>query len=80
MVRYLSVEDAAAKFAELVKSLSRGNEIAVTDGKRLIARIQPADEALEPRQPRQPGLCKGMIEIIDDSDDVILEHFKDYLS
>jgi antitoxin (DNA-binding transcriptional repressor) of toxin-antitoxin stability system len=77
MVRYLSVDDAAMKFAELVKSLAPGDEIAVTDGTRLVARIHPVSESLT---PRQPGLCKGMIEIIDDSDDVILEHFKDYIS
>ena len=75
MVRYLPVADAAAKLAALLKTLGPGDEIAVTDGGRLIARIHPANEVMA---PRRPGSCVGMIDIIDDDDAVIQEHFQDH--
>jgi hypothetical protein len=28
---------------------------------------------------RRPGACKGMLEVLDEGDEVILEHFKEYL-
>ena len=76
MVHYLSVQDAAAKLADLVRTLAAGDEIALTDGARLIARVHPANETLP---PRQPGLCAGMLDILDEGDDLIQEHFKDYM-
>jgi antitoxin (DNA-binding transcriptional repressor) of toxin-antitoxin stability system len=76
MIRYVSVEEPSGRFAELVKSLAPGDEIVLTEGHRIIARISPSSGELP---PRRPGTLKGKLRITDDSDDWIAEHFKDYM-
>jgi hypothetical protein len=53
-----------------------GDEIALTDGGWQLARIVPE---VVPPGLRRPGACKGMLEVLDEGDEVILEHFKEYL-
>jgi antitoxin (DNA-binding transcriptional repressor) of toxin-antitoxin stability system len=76
MIRYVSVKEAPAQLVELIKTLPPGDEIVLTDGARAVARISPTTE---PLPPRQPGTLKGKLRIIDDNDDWIAEHFKDYM-
>jgi len=131
MIRFISVEEASGRFAELVKSLGPGDEVVLNNGVHAVGRIYPLSEPTGTRlpyrargttavithdasvglaallrdlapggevtvtegtrevarlvappstgAPRKPGSLKGKLKIIDDSDDVILEHFKDYL-
>ncbi len=69
-------QDVSAGLVSLLRDLGPGDEVMVTDGPRAVARVAapPAN-----RPPRQPGLLKGKLTIIDDGDDVILEQFTDYL-
>jgi antitoxin (DNA-binding transcriptional repressor) of toxin-antitoxin stability system len=76
MVLTIPIDQAAAQLAELVHDLGPGDEIVLTDGVRHVARIVPEIAA---RRTRQPGACAGMLEVLDGGDDVILEHFKEYL-
>jgi len=76
MIRYVSVEEASGRFVELVKSLTPGDEITLTEGRRAVARISPSSGDLP---ARRPGSLKGKPRIIDDSDDWVAEHFKDYM-
>jgi antitoxin (DNA-binding transcriptional repressor) of toxin-antitoxin stability system len=76
MIRYVPIKEASGKLAELVKSLAPGDEIVLTEGRQAVARLAPSSGDLP---PRQPGLLKGKLHIIDDSDDWIAEHFKDYM-
>jgi antitoxin (DNA-binding transcriptional repressor) of toxin-antitoxin stability system len=75
MVRMIPTQEASARLAELVRALEPGDQIVLTDGTRRVGRIVP--EPL-PQTQRQAGVCKGMLEIIDDEEDAILDHFRDY--
>ena len=76
MVRTVSIEEASAQLAELVRALEPGDQIVLTDGARRVGRIVPEPAT---HQRRQAGVCKGMLEIIDDGEEAILEHFRDYV-
>lgn len=76
MVLTIPIQQAAAQLVDLVHDLGPGDEIVLTDGGRHLARIVPETA---PQGVRHSGACKGMLEVLDDSDDVILEHFKEYL-
>ena len=77
MSNTISIEQASLQLAGLVRGLGPDDEIILTDNDKPIARIV-LDSA--PRD-RVAGTCKGMLEIIDDDDDeVILDHFKEYVS
>jgi antitoxin (DNA-binding transcriptional repressor) of toxin-antitoxin stability system len=71
----ISIEQASAQLGGLVRELGPNDEIVLTDNDKPIARIVPS----ETRPKRIAGAWKGKLEIIDDSDDVVLEMFKDYL-
>lgn len=75
MSNTLSIEQASAELARLVRGLGPEDEIIITDSGTPVARIVP--EAA--RHKRTAGTCKGMIEIVDDGDDAILDHFKEHL-
>ena len=75
MDRMIPIQEASARLAELVRALEPGDQIVLTDGTRRVGRIVP--EPL-PQTQRQAGVCKGMLEIIDDEEDAILDHFRDY--
>jgi antitoxin (DNA-binding transcriptional repressor) of toxin-antitoxin stability system len=76
MVLTIPIEQAIAQLVDLVRDLGPDDEIVLTDGGRQLARIVPE---IAPPGVRRPGACKGMLEVLDDGDDVILEHFKEYL-
>jgi antitoxin (DNA-binding transcriptional repressor) of toxin-antitoxin stability system len=68
----MSLVDAQAKLPDLIHNLSGGDEVVITEGGQIIARIIGERRAL--RQRPGPGLCKGMITIVADDD----EHLKDF--
>ena len=76
MVVTIPIQQAVEQLVDLVRDLGPGDEIVLTDGGRHLARIVP--EIVSP-SVRRPGACKGMLEVLSDEDDVILEHFKEYL-
>jgi hypothetical protein len=45
----------------------------------IVVTNHPTDQTSPREQPSVMGSWKGRVEILDDGDDVILEHFKDYL-
>jgi len=72
----LTLAEAQSQLPEVVHKLHPGEEVAVTEGDRIVARIVGAAPPLACR-PR-PGLAKGMLNIISD-DDEHLEDFKEYM-
>ena len=74
MSHTLTVEDAAARLAELVSELKPGDEITLMSKDKPVAKIVP--EKLPTR--RRAGACKGMLTIIRE-DDSHLEDFKEYM-
>ncbi len=68
----ISIEDAQAKLPELIGGLSKGEELAITQGDRVVARI--VGERPERWERPGPGLAKGIFSIVEDDD----EHLKDF--
>lgn len=75
MSHTISIDQASTQLRGLVSALGPDDEIILVDNNRPVARIVP--NAIPNK--RTAGTCKGMIEIIDDSNDVILQQFKDYM-
>jgi antitoxin (DNA-binding transcriptional repressor) of toxin-antitoxin stability system len=75
MSHTIPLDQVSAQLPGLVRALAPGDEIVLTDHDKPIARIVPS----APRPKRVAGTCKGMLEILDDSDDVVLEDFKEYM-
>jgi antitoxin (DNA-binding transcriptional repressor) of toxin-antitoxin stability system len=75
MSHVLSIEQALSQLDQLVSGLGPNDEIVLTKNDKEVARILPSSTP----KSREPGAWKGKVEIIDDSDDIILEHFKEYL-
>lgn len=76
MVLTIPIYDASVRLADLVRDLAPGDEIVLTEEGNFLARIIPEPGG---QRSRQPGACKGMLDVRDDGDEAILEHFKDYL-
>jgi antitoxin (DNA-binding transcriptional repressor) of toxin-antitoxin stability system len=68
----ITIEDAQAKLPELISGLSKGEELVITQGDRVVARL--VGERSEPRQRRSAGFAKGMMTIVAEDDD----HLKDF--
>ena len=61
----ITIEDAQAKLPELIGGLSKGEELVITQGEKVVARI--VGERSEPRRRRVPGFAKGMLTIVSDN-------------
>jgi antitoxin (DNA-binding transcriptional repressor) of toxin-antitoxin stability system len=72
MVRTIPVRQADGQLIELLRDLGPDDQMALTEGGRLVARIIPE---FPQGETRRPGACKGMLEILDEGDDAVLEHF-----
>lgn len=71
----VSIDEAQAKLAELIRRLAPGEEIIITENQQPVAKL-----VLQPRVPqrRQPGQCRGMITLLVE-DDEHLEGFEEYM-
>ncbi len=72
----VTMEEAHAKLPDLVAHLAGGDELIITQDDKPVARL--VRETPPPRQPRQPGSCKGMITLLVE-DDEHLEGFAEYM-
>jgi prevent-host-death family protein len=68
----ITVEEAQAKLAELIGSLTLGEEIVITQNQEPVAKL--VGQRPSERKPRVPGNCKGMITLAIEDD----EHLKDF--
>ncbi len=68
----VTIEEAQAKLPDIIHQLAGGDEVAITEGNQVVARIVGA--RLPSRQRPGPGLCKGMLTIVADDD----EHLNDF--
>ena len=72
----VTIEEAQAKLPELIGKLSKGEELTITQGQIVVARIVGERSAIGQSQPQRPGpgLAKGMLTIVADDE----EHLKDF--
>jgi antitoxin (DNA-binding transcriptional repressor) of toxin-antitoxin stability system len=68
----ITIEEAQAKLPELIGGLAKGEELIITAGEKVVARI--VGELSESRPLRVPGFAKGMLTILSDDED----HLKDF--
>lgn len=78
MAKSISIQLAATQLTELVNSLAPGEEILLTDGDKTVAAIVRKVVPDPSSRKFFLGAWKGKLEILNDSDDEILENFKDY--
>jgi antitoxin (DNA-binding transcriptional repressor) of toxin-antitoxin stability system len=71
-VTTIPLNEAQANLPDIIHQLADGDEVIITEGNQVIARIVGERRPLR-RRPR-PGLCKGMMAIVADDD----EHLKDF--
>lgn len=72
----ITISEAQAHLPEVIASLSRGEEVAITEGAQVVARL--VGERPPVAQRPGPGLGKGMITIVAD-DDEYLKDFAEYM-
>ena len=70
---YVSLEKAGEKWPLLLQQAAKGEEVVITKNNQPFVKLSAA-----PREPRQPGSAKGLIEMSDNFDEP-LEEFKDYM-
>jgi antitoxin (DNA-binding transcriptional repressor) of toxin-antitoxin stability system len=72
----ISIEDAQAKLPELIGGLAKGEELVITEGDRVVARL--VGELPERWQRLPPGFAKGMMTIVAEDEDY-LKDFAEYM-
>ncbi len=72
----VSVEEAQGKLKELILQLAPGDELIITEGDKPIASL--VSKVATEKKRRRPGLGKGMITILSDDDDHLVD-FADYM-
>ena len=78
MATIISVEEAQIKLPELIRQLTPGEEVIITENQRPIARLVGEQAKRNPPRPG-PGLCKGMIAYMAPDFDAPLEDMKEYM-
>ncbi len=75
----VSVEQASNSLIELIKKVSDGEEVIITEGEQAVAKIIAAsNKKLKEKKKIKAGSAKGLIEISDDFNEP-LEDFKEYM-
>ena len=78
MPKSVTLEDASLNLPQLIVELSSGDEVLITQGERVIAKLVGVRSPIRgPRPP--PGLGKDSILYIAPDFDAPLEEFKEYM-
>lgn len=73
----ISIEDAQAKLAELIRNMSPGEELIITAGSQPVARLTNTNGSVV-STPRQPGAMSGTVAYMAADFDAPLKEFQDY--
>lgn len=76
IVTTLTLEETQARLPDVVHRLAAGEEVVITEGNQVVARLFGERRPLSQRP--EPGLCQGMMTIISE-DDEHLKDFEDYM-
>jgi len=72
----VTLEEAQAHLPQLIERLQAGEAVIITRDQKPVARLSA--EARTKRKPRQPGNCKGMLTIVADDEEHLLD-FAEYM-
>lgn len=75
----ITVEEAQAKLREIIRQLSPGDELVITDNQRPVAKLVSEQPNQQCQKRPAPGLGKGMITFIAPDFDAPLEDMKEYM-
>ena len=70
----VTIEEAQAKLPEMIEQMATGEEFLITRNQQPIARLVAATK----RQPRQAGSAKGMLTILAEDEEHLLD-FAEYM-
>ncbi|ETW97393.1 MAG: hypothetical protein ETSY1_22815 [Candidatus Entotheonella factor] len=68
----VTIEEAQAKLATIIASLTPGEELIITQNDQPVAKLIAQKRSM--RKPRQPGSAKGKLVILSDDE----EHLNDF--
>ena len=71
----VSVQEAKTKLAELIRRLTPGDEVVITENNQPVARLVPAT----PQPQRKLGTLKGTVKYMAPDFDAPLHEFKEYM-
>lgn len=74
----VSITDAQVRLLELIRSLSPGEEVVITENEQPVARLVLAPKPPE-LKPRLPGTLKGTVLYMAPDFDAPLDDFKEYM-
>jgi prevent-host-death family protein len=74
----VTIQEAQARLSELIRGLTPGDELLVTENDQPVARIVPVAKPSE-RNPRQPGTLRGTVLYMAPDFDAPLDDFKEYM-
>lgn len=74
----VSIEDAQARLAELIRDMSPGDELIITAGSRPVARLTTTTGPQE-TTPRQPGTLSGTVTWMAPDFDAPVPEFQGYM-
>jgi prevent-host-death family protein len=74
----VSIQEAQAKLPDLIRNLTPGEELVITDNNHPVAKLVSELPKSNPGLRPPPGLGKGFITIVSD-DDEHLNEFKEYM-
>ena len=75
----ISIDEAQARLKDLIRQLTPGEELVITENQRPVARLVSERPQPGPGLRPPPGLGKGMITFIAPHFDAPLEDLKEYM-
>jgi antitoxin (DNA-binding transcriptional repressor) of toxin-antitoxin stability system len=73
----ISIHEAQSRLSELIHQLAPGEEVAITEDDRPVARLTAAGRPMMP--PRPPGFLRGSVLDMAPGFDEPLDDFKEYI-
>lgn len=75
----ITLKDAEAQFARLIRAARQGEEVVITENDKPIARLVPVESSAQTVRPRPRfGSGRGVFQMASDFD-APLEDFKEYM-
>lgn len=72
----VTIEEAQSRLAEVIAKLTPGEPVIITKNDKPVARLLAEEKVA--RKSRRPGSAKGMLTILEDDDEHLLD-FEEYM-